>query len=456
MTDAAPALMLLACLLPACADDTSPPASDGGDSTGSATATDAGDNGASASDEADDDDPPSDETADDDDTSDSSASTDTTSDAGDTSTGESTTDESTTGAPAGVCGDGIVDRDEACDDGRATETCTDACTFVPGAVVWQTTVDDATAAGLDASSDTLWVAGQSAGAPALSSLDPDDGAILLSETIDEIEVGFAGEVRVDDEGMLVVTGLSGDAFSGEGLVWRLDTNIDVAWSHVFAPSDSPLFSSRPLGLAVTADTIVAVGGPGSPASAIEQLALDGTVLDSASSFANQLVAAAVAPDASIVIVGELPVTSALTTIFPDGLIFGPQPFSPRYARDVAIADDGEIHVVGGQDEGWLIVGQPTSDKNSVIPLPMRFPGGLAIDADGNVDVVGVTPEGDGVVIVEVDPATEAIVWTTTLPLTAEQYGAGDIGIDAQGRVFACGSMGNEDEAAQAWMTQVAG
>lgn len=115
------------------------------------------------------------------------------------------------------CGDGIVDPGEACDDGKATEACTEDCTWQLGYELWSVREPNFAPGGIGVRDGAVWVVGSQIDAdpqvdrayPRAHVYDVDGVRDAVIDFHDEGVPGQGNGVAFDDKGGVYIAGQTG-------------------------------------------------------------------------------------------------------------------------------------------------------------------------------------------------------------------------------------------------------
>lgn len=340
-----------------------------------------------------------------------------------TMTGSESSSGTTSTFPIPVCGDGIVEGDEECDDqNRDPHDGCDGLCNLSGIVEW-TVVFDGPDSGNDvaqavavAPGGDLWVAGTIGGAQQavrLRRYDPSGRFVaeidLASDTSDDVR-GLA----IDDQGALYVAGSSLGLGVDEAWVVKLDSAGSEEWRYSRAATvDTASVAARDVALGASAIYMVGV----------EERTTKAVDLD----------AWVVAMDADGVPQWEHP--------------YPGEPGEDAFAGGVAVAPDGTIVVVGVESrpgqafDGWVRKIDPAgAEQWTVTEIGAGVASeetlrAVAIAGDGGIVVTGLLDalDGEHLFTREYDPSG-ATLWTRTY--------AGPDGTTRGGRAVAIGSRGD--------------
>jgi cysteine-rich repeat protein len=183
---------------------------------------------------------------------------------------DGTTDDpgtTNTSLPGPLCGNGVVDDGEPCDDGNDDDDdgCDGACRAT-GVAIWTVTSAPSSTilgVGLDAAGN-IYLAGYAENVDSddaiVRKLAP-DGSELLALTYDDPDQDqdYAYAIAVDPDGSFYVAGQEGSfELVGQAFVRKYDPGGQALWAYL-QPSSEPVDGrARTTGLAVDGDTIAAV------------------------------------------------------------------------------------------------------------------------------------------------------------------------------------------------------
>jgi cysteine-rich repeat protein len=382
-------------------------------------------------------------------------------------------DSSSTDAPPGVCGDGIVDAGEDCDDMNmiAGDGCT-AC-VASGTVLWEIVEDGPTgladgAASIDIDdADQLYVGAWFSNdfGPQLTARKYDlEGTLAWSTAIPELtpwDSVYAWGVAVDAEGNAV---LAGDGTSvadtGNWIVAQVLATGDLGWQHV-----EP---GRAFGIAIDGD-IWACGVTAGAEARIVGYSSDGAELQRFEGNPEQPSDGSpwdiAVDDAGVIAVGEIVVDPShgyVTRNSPDGAVLAFHELDPDFTQALALAHgpDG-WWIVGSADPangGWLA--RTTNDLSLVDGPDIVTPAAVSANLHG----VAFGPDGQAVVVgwqqgpADYDALVQAytpdgdVAWSRTYDGgEGKDDHARDVVIASDGTIVVAGHIGPLTDAGDFWL-----
>lgn len=395
-------------------------------------------------------------------TSTSSTTTPSSSATGDPEPTTGATDSSSSGSES-VCGDGVVDGDEACDDRGASALCDADCAWIPGALRWSVELPGMFARDCAVSQDALHVGGSQdpmlnpdgATVAIVRRLDSEGGEIsehLLHEGTSDGEVN---RLAVAEDGGVFAVGEFGSftPFSIRGRVWAASAqDLDPVWAQEVEPTDAGTFS---LAAAVSVgDSAVAVATRGLSAAAVHLLSLDGTP-QWTEELADWDIAAGVVllPDGALVVVGADNTEARVLRLSPDGTPQWTHDPGGLSARPTAIVLDGDrLLLSGGDVTGWVAELSLEGD------VAWEKPAGPAtieamVLAESGVLVVLAADDRGGLQVraTDAEPLTEdeqrrgeeTPLWTHVVVPAGDGPVAGGLALGAEQQVYVCGTVGGD-------------
>lgn len=372
-----------------------------------------------------------------------------------------------TGGPLADCGNGIVEGDELCDAPNDPDVCTESCAYVPGAVVWEVSEGTWIPKGLTVHDERVWISGSydtgfffpddPPPRATVHAVNYEGGVELSTMFLDDATASDGAAIAVDDEGRVFIGGARGESgstalFPLHATLWRLETDSALVWERQVSPNLEQSFSIV-RGLVAVDDGVVlgaSFAGGANVDWAVQERDIDGELvfedLDTDASAAQALVLDA---DGSLLVGGSDGFGGVVVRYAPDGTRLWTADLSSAILplTGVAVRED-VIVVVGGDEQGRVTTISPSGEPQWSKPVALEEPGGVAIDADGNFDVVGraIAPstemrvlevDGEPWTADESDAGFEVPLWSYTWELEGTGHGSG-LTIDAQGRVFAIG------------------
>lgn len=382
-----------------------------------------------------------------------------------TGTAESTAgsgDSSGTGGEP-VCGDGVVEGGEACDDRGASEVCSADCAWNPGVVRWSAELPGMFARDCAVAEEVLHVGGSQDPA-----LDPDGATIAIVRRLDAAggelsehllhdgtSDGEVNRLALDEEGRVFAAGEFGSFTSVaiRGRIWAASAQeLDALWAEEVEPTDAGMFSVADA--VAVGDASVAVGSRGITVAAVDLLSLDGTSLWTAELPDWSIVAAVVLlEDGGLVVVGSGNLEGRATRLSPDGVpqwTLDPGALSDRPS---ALVLDGErLLIAGGEGAGWI--SELSLDGDAAWEKPAGPPRIEAmVLGDSGVLVVLAADETSGLQVraTDADPLSEeelrrgdeTPVWTHVIAPAGEGPITGGLALGPEQQVYVCGTVGGD-------------
>lgn len=366
------------------------------------------------------------------------------SDASSSSSADSGTGAEGADTSSAVCGDGIVDEGESCDDGGATDVCDASCGWVPGGLRWTAAIPGLYARACVAS-DAVLLVGGSYEADTLDAMIVEfglDGPSLDLRPVDgDADDSELDALAIGDDGSVYAAGERGSfrTFSIAGHAWAVDSSFEPLWDTTTLHEGQPV--STTTNVAVSGDVLVL----GSTDSGF----FDGVV--ARSSLAGQpqwsramsgtLRDLEILEDGSIVAAGS----GGVTMFSPDG-----ETVSPLAEVEAIAIAPFEAGLVLAQESGGLVGLSLAGAELWAESTPHGDLVELVLDGDGNIDVLGAN--ADGFVLFELDgeeladPDVDATTrWSHEFESTGSNPITGDLAIGPDRVVFLCGTTGGRAE-----------
>ncbi len=429
---------------------------------------------------------------------------------GSTSTGPGSSGSTVTGdstGPSAVCGNGIVEGDEVCDDGNQDplDGCEPDCTPSSGKEVWTATYDhegkdDGVSVAAKLPDGRLLAVGSAQTATGYDTLlwflNPDGtedsvvvediGAVVASDT-DE----FVNGLVVHDDGSFVVAGhveVDPEADDWDVVLRRYDDQVQEAWTYMWASMGGGGDFARDLALGPNGVYLIAGETPGTNGDDGLLLAMDeagnevfATLFDGDGAKDDRFYA--VAYDGTQIWVGGL---TDLDPLLGDSKwlvagydqtgaqqwkdAFAGQPDKLQRARDIVTDADGNAYVtgvigslMGGDLDAWVVSYEPSGARtwadlyDSPDALVDQGVGIARRDDDGAVFVAGYTVAlGEQQNILMGRWASDGTpVWTTSFDgdLSLGDFGTAVV-VDDDGYPVFFGSTVVSGEGANAWARKV--
>ncbi len=373
-----------------------------------------------------------------------------------------TADSSSSGSES-VCGDGVVDGEEACDDGGASELCDADCAWISGGLRWSIELPGMFARDCAVTEDAVHIGGSQDPA-----LNPDGATVAVVRRLDseggELSEHLLHEGASDGEVNRLVAAEDGRVFSvGEfgsftpfsirGRIWASSAqDLDPLWAQEVEPTDPGTFS---LAEAVSVgDSAVAVATRGLTVAAVHLLSLDGTPvwteeLAEWSSASGVVVLA----DGGLVVVGSDNLEARAMRISPDGVPQWTLDPGGLSARPTAVVlDVDRLLVAGGEGAGWvseLSLGGDVSWEKPAGPPNIES----MVLGESGVLVVLAADEVGGLQVraTDAEPLSEeeqrrgeeTPLWTHGVEPAGEGPVTGGLALGAEQQVYVCGTVGGD-------------